>query len=115
MERRDRRGFASGLGAMLLYVAVIAAVMASVAKPSFAQIPLDPKTLTKYLDPLPDPAVLTPDTTTYPGCNYYEIDMTEFPQKLHTQLPPTIVWGYSGSYPGPTIEAQRGTPTKSSG
>lgn len=99
--------------AILLAAVCSIALASAVAAPSFAQqIPLDPRTLTKYLDPLPDPAVLTPDTTTYPGVDYYEIAMTEFPQTLHTQLPPTVVWGYFGSYPGPTIEAQRSTPAK---
>ncbi|HUV04011.1 MAG TPA: multicopper oxidase domain-containing protein [Armatimonadota bacterium] len=113
MERRDRKGFALRLEAILLYLAAVAVVLACAATSSFAQqVPLNSATLTKYLDPLPDPAVLMPDATTYPGYDYYEIAMTEFSQKLHTQLPPTIVWGYSGSYPGPTIESQRGTPTK---
>ena len=30
----------------------------------------------------------------------------EFNSKLHSQLPPTKLWGYEGQYPGPTIEAQ---------
>ena len=33
-------------------------------------------------------------------------------RKLHRDLPPTTVWGYNGSWPGPTIEAQSGRPLK---
>jgi spore coat protein A len=29
---------------------------------------------------------------------------------MHSQLPPTKVWGYEGQYPGPTFEAERGRP-----
>jgi spore coat protein A len=36
--------------------------------------------------------------------------MSQFKQQLHRQLPPTTVWGYNGTYPGPTIEARKGTP-----
>jgi FtsP/CotA-like multicopper oxidase with cupredoxin domain len=72
---------------------------------AFAQTtapPLDPRTLRKYADALPRPAKLTG--------TFHNIAITEFQQKLHTQLPPTTVWGYNGSYPGPTIEAVRGVP-----
>ena len=71
---------------------------------AFAQaaLPLDPRTLRKYVDSLPRPAKLTG--------TFHNIAITEFKQKLHTQLQPTTVWGYNGSYPGPTIEAVRGVP-----
>jgi spore coat protein A len=36
--------------------------------------------------------------------------MTQFKQKLHSQLPPTTLWGYNGTYPGPTFETRTGTP-----
>jgi spore coat protein A len=36
--------------------------------------------------------------------------MLEFTQQMHSQLPPTRLWGYEGQYPGPTIEALRGRP-----
>ncbi|RIJ69878.1 copper oxidase [Nakamurella silvestris] len=31
-------------------------------------------------------------------------------RRLHSQLPPTTVWSYGGSFPGPTIVVQRNTP-----
>ena len=36
--------------------------------------------------------------------------MTEVLQKLHRDLPPTPVWTYQGTYPGPTFEVRRGQP-----
>jgi spore coat protein A len=38
--------------------------------------------------------------------------MKQFRQKLHPQLPPTVLWGYDGIYPGPTIEARQGVPVQ---
>jgi len=36
--------------------------------------------------------------------------MRQFRQKVHRDLPPTTLWGYNGSWPGSTIEAQTGQP-----
>ncbi len=74
-----------------------------------------PIVLTPYLDPLPLPGVAMPVTGVPGGAAHYEIVMTEFFQQLHSQLPPTRVWGYGavgggGTYPGPTIEARRSQP-----
>lgn len=61
-------------------------------------------TLTKYKDPLPIPSVAHPASAN--GCTpYYELEMTEFHQNLHSDMPDTKVWGYGNRYPGPTIEA----------
>lgn len=75
-----------------------------------AALPLDPLTLTKYQDPLPMPTRLTGLALS--------LSMSEFQQQV---LPSnftagpfkgrTTVWGYNGSYPGPTIEATRLIPT----
>lgn len=65
--------------------------------------------LTRYVDPLPIPGVHTP-LTVKKGVPYYEVTMTQFLQQLHSQLPPTPVWGYNNSYPGPTFEARMGVP-----
>jgi spore coat protein A len=37
-----------------------------------------------------------------------ELEMIQFQQKVHRDLPATTVWGYKGSWPGPTIEARSG-------
>ncbi|MGB0715180.1 MAG: multicopper oxidase domain-containing protein [Phycisphaerae bacterium] len=71
---------------------------------------LCPLTLTPYLDPLPLPATATPVVGQVGGVATYDIAMRQFTQQLHSELPPTTVWGYGegptgGTYPGPTIEA----------
>jgi spore coat protein A, manganese oxidase len=69
-----------------------------------------PVQLTPYLDALPLPGVAQPTTGVPGGSAHYDIEIREVFQQLHAQLPPTRVWGYSGSYPGPTIEARRDVP-----
>jgi FtsP/CotA-like multicopper oxidase with cupredoxin domain/fibronectin type 3 domain-containing protein len=38
--------------------------------------------------------VAVPDTTTYPGSDYYEIALVQYREKMHTDLPPTLLRGY---------------------
>jgi len=63
--------------------------------------------LTPFVDPLPIPAVATPVTGTVGGVAKYVIPITEQSQTYHRDLPATRVWGYAGTYPGPTIVASR--------
>ena len=73
-----------------------------------AATPIDPSALAKYVDPLPLPGVLSPTT---PGASRYRVEISEFSQQLHRDLPnPTTVWGYNGSYPGPTFEVRKNKP-----
>jgi FtsP/CotA-like multicopper oxidase with cupredoxin domain len=61
----------------------------------------------KFIDTLPLPnaandlgnplPVATPDTTTFPGSDYYEISLVEYRQQMHTDLPPV-----SGTWPNQT-------------
>jgi spore coat protein A len=67
-----------------------------------------PLPLTPFVDPLPLPAVAQPVTGIPGGAAHYDIPAREILQRLHRDLPLTRVWGYGGSYPGPTIEARRG-------
>ncbi|MHB1154096.1 MAG: multicopper oxidase family protein [Eubacteriales bacterium] len=65
--------------------------------------------LTKYKDQLPIPKTINPIDIKY--CQpYYEIEMTQFFQNLHSDMPDTKVWGYDNCYPGPTIEAGKDEP-----
>jgi len=70
-----------------------------------------PVSLERYIDPLPLPKRLIPQSV---GVKSSEcrIRMMEFSQQLHSQLPPTRLWGYEGQYPGPTIEAMQGRPIR---
>ncbi|MEI6808444.1 MAG: hypothetical protein WCN95_06955 [bacterium] len=38
--------------------------------------------------------VAVPDTTTYPGSDYYEIAVVQYREKMHSSLPPTLLRGY---------------------
>ena len=99
--------------------------------------------LRKFVDPLPLPGqpgrddlgshlpVAAPDTISYPGCDYYEIGLQEYAQRLHRDLPATRLRGYRqlnlGTDPaghntvapperpwhlGPMILARRGRPVR---
>jgi spore coat protein A len=75
-----------------------------------------PIVLTPYLDPLPIPPVATPDTGSPGAAATYTITMREFEQQLHSQLPPSRVWGYDAGHgaplhtPGPIVVARTDQP-----
>jgi spore coat protein A len=69
-----------------------------------------PVVLTKWLDALPIPGAATPTSGFPGGVATYDIEIQQVQQQLHTDLPPTTVWGYEGLFPGPTIEAYRDDP-----
>ncbi len=62
--------------------------------------------VTKFLDPMPIPSVITVP----PHRKLWELQITMRTEcvRLHSQLPPTTVWTYNGSFPGPTISLRRG-------
>ena len=111
-----------GLGAGAWPMQLLAHDMQAMAKPKMgggtlckhmvadqAKVPLllDPTKLKPFVDPLPLPPVLRADQGTL-----LRVDMKETEQRLHRDLPPTRVWTYGGSMPGPTIEAQSGKPMR---
>ena len=58
-----------------------------------------------------------PDTATYPGSDYYQIELTAYSQKMHSDLPATRLLGYRqvgtpNQYLGPFIIATRGKPVR---
>ncbi len=104
--------------------------------PNYANSPL----IRKFVDTLPglvipsDPTtfgnknnlgnyipVALPNTTLFPGSDYYDIDLVDYTQQLHSDLPPTRLRGYldknAGAdsqphYLGPVIIAQRDRPVR---
>ncbi len=61
--------------------------------------------------------VAVPDTTTYPGSDYYIIELVEYTEQLHSDLPPTKLRGYRQAgwevnYLGPAIVAQKDRPVR---
>ncbi len=61
--------------------------------------------LTPYMAPLPVPPVLRPASDDV--LHETEIALRPAWVRLHPQLPPTLMWGYDGQVPGPTIEVRR--------
>ena len=76
-----------------------------------AQSILDPRTQPQFVNPLPIPGIID-------GRNggTFELSVSQFQQHLGLVDPATgaplltTVWGYNGSYPGPTIVALKGKP-----
>jgi spore coat protein A len=76
---------------------------------------LNASSLQPWVDPLPLlPVATASGMRLVPGSAarvpYYRMPMREIQVKLHRDLPPTRVWAYGGSFPGPVIEARSGRP-----
>lgn len=65
-------------------------------------------TLTPFVDALRIPPVLKP--TLRGKTQFYTLTMRAALAKLHRDLPTTVIWGFDGLYPGPTIKATKGQP-----
>ncbi|HET6348421.1 MAG TPA: multicopper oxidase domain-containing protein [Candidatus Krumholzibacteria bacterium] len=75
-----------------------------------SQVPLDPSTQPKFVNPLPIAARI--DMT---AGGYLEIEARQVQQQLGVYDPwgvplTSTVWGYDGTYPGPTIVARSNVP-----
>jgi spore coat protein A len=72
------------------------------------------ETLARFVDPLPIPATLQPverrPDPVRPGVTlpFYRVAMRSVEVRVHRDLPPTGMWGYGGSVPGPTLETRSG-------
>ncbi|MGA2167743.1 MAG: multicopper oxidase domain-containing protein [Terracidiphilus sp.] len=111
MNSQKRRDFLKLCVASLPALVFAHGVVADDTTGPAAAIPVyrKPGSLERYIDPLPVPKRLMPQSTGEDGVQY-RVRMLEFTQQMHSQLPPTRLWGYEGQYPGPTIEALRGMP-----
>jgi spore coat protein A len=108
MDLKDRREFLKlcvASAPALAFANGLDAERTQSSQPAFRT----PATLERYVDPLPIPKRILPHSTRN-GVSQYRVRMTEFRQQLHSQLPPTRLWGYEGQYPGPIFEAHRGKP-----
>ena len=101
-----RRRFLASLGSagttLLLPKQPVLAQADEKTAPVLTGVRLEP-----FVDSLPIPNVLRAAAE---GSNsqHHRIMLSEFRQKVHRDLPATLVWGYEGCTPGPTIEAIRG-------
>jgi len=101
-----------------LMTAIAASLLVSL--PAYAQqTPLPGTSIPKFVEPLPVPSALDGASTS--SASPLVVTMSEFqtrilPASFYGALTApfnagTYVWGYNGTYPGPTIVAVRGTPT----
>ncbi|SHK63674.1 spore coat protein A [Anaerocolumna jejuensis DSM 15929] len=77
--------------------------------------PSNPETIPKFVDPLPIPHIAKPVNnccSSEEDENYYHIYMKEAEHQFHKLFPKTTIWGYNGTYPGPTIEVAKDTRVK---
>ena len=82
---------------------------------------------TPWLDPLPRPPVKLPVALStmrggplitaehqfysrFTPRKFYEMTVKPGQHKFHKELPPSLIWGYDGMYPGPTFDAHYGEP-----
>ena len=102
-----RWGTAGVLGAVL--PAGTAVVASGRSRPSAPPVtPSGRPPAGAFTRPLPVPAVLRP-MSTQDGVDRYEIRQTVGRQPILPQHQ-TEIWGYNGTFPGPTIEVRRGRP-----
>lgn len=112
------------------YVAPVVTISDNTGTGAEAGAALDPATLTgglrKFMDALPGLGaaganalgqyipVAVPDTTSYPGSDYYEIALLEYSEKMHSDLPPTKLRGYVQLETSEVVAklAAAGTPSK---
>ena len=78
--------------------------------------------LTQFMSPLPVPLKARPVRTnalyhvpaapwlTYTNVPEYDMPMRSIMHKFHPDLPAVEVWGYNGTYPGPTFDVQVNQP-----
>jgi spore coat protein A len=99
MNRREllRMGLCAIAGALAGKAQVLAQIKNTSKKSS------QPLNLPSYVDPLPIPPVIRPPQ----DGKIVTVQMREFTQKIHRDLPPTSLWGYNGMWPGPTIEVRK--------
>jgi spore coat protein A, manganese oxidase len=120
LDRRafHRLGLLSAAGLVLPRNMEAVAQQAAQPPPSLAKStatgasPSEVKTVTlkPYVDRLPIPPRIRADVPGKAQSEVIPIRMGVFRQKVHRDLPPTTLWGYNNSWPGPTIEARRGKP-----
>jgi spore coat protein A len=103
MGAKSRRDF---LGLCIASVPALAVASKIRGSETTQQEYRTPATLERYINPLPIPKTLRPYSTSQAKTRY-RVRILECKQQLHSQLPPTTVWGFEGQYPGPTIEAQQ--------
>ena len=106
-SRRDFLKLGIGSVSALVLTAGAGVEENALADAAFSTPGRTPGMIDRYIDPLPIPKPIKPYETRK-DADFYRVRMMEFRKQLHSQLPPTRLWGYEGQYPGPTFEAMGG-------
>jgi spore coat protein A, manganese oxidase len=109
MRSKNRRAFLKLFAQSLPALALPQCLGATKSVSSGRQVLRTPSSVDRYIDPLPIPKKLQPYDI-HKGKALFRVRMVEFKQKLHSQLPPTKLWGYEGQYPGPIFETYKHKP-----
>ena len=97
---------------MLRHSTLGLAALALLPRKLLAQMDMDPAgtspALTPFVDALRIPPVATP--VVRGKTQFYTMTMRAALAKLHRDLPSTVIWGFDGLFPGPTVKATKGQP-----
>src|SRR5262245_41798624 len=97
---------------MLRNSALGVTALAMMPRRVLADMDMDPSgtspVLTPFVDALRIPPVLAP--VMRGKTQHYTSTMKAALAKLHRDLPMTVIWGFDGLFPGPTIKATKGQP-----
>jgi len=111
MSQTSRRDFLRKIGAS---VPALAFTINGIGEQTQMGAPnLPGSRITPQLQPFKDPLPIVKRIAPYnhrKGEALYRMSMVQFKKKMHSDLPPTTLWGFDGQYPGPIIEAFRGAP-----
>ena len=86
--------------------------------PFLEELPIAPVLSTSSLSPAPGEAPVAGEAPRashqrfgeFPPQKTYELTVRPALHSFHPELPPSTIWGYNGSFPGPTIKARYGEP-----
>jgi len=118
ISRREFVKIGAAVGAGVMVPAGMVAT-ASAFNPATQPAPANPLRLTKFIDTMPIPPIMPSAAP-----NYYRVGIYQFKSRVHSQMPPTTVWGPRpiGFVPslvrpeptwlGPTFAFPRGTTAK---
>jgi len=111
-----RRNFIEQAGAFATGLLLTETASAHTPPRAPGQPMVDPNTLPPYVDPLPLLARAIPiGTRPHPEhpsqqIPFYRVAMQQMSIKVHRDLPPTRLWGFNGTSPGPLFETRSGEP-----
>ena len=84
-------------------------------EPKIEVDPSNPATIPKFVDPMPIPAIARPvkkNDASGEKTSFYYIEMRQAQHRFHKNFPLTTIFGYNGTYPGPTFLVAKDIPVQ---